>query len=247
MRTWTALYGAQRLVRALCPACGGTALVDENGTACCHAPVGALDGIRREAEATRARVGAAVRRQVLHEQGHCCLYCGRRFGARVRCHGRTIRLRVEFDHMVPRTFAMDGAERNIAAACHVCNQLKGARCFASLEEARVLLHLAWGAHGYEDSAGARSRDDVSALRRTDGTDAPVAPILHSAVPLAGLAECTSAAAPPYHPPVRRRPSRQERPCEFCGQPLEGGRRDRRYCGSTCRVYALRQRRQAPAT
>jgi hypothetical protein len=33
-------------------------------------------------------------------------------------------------------------------------------------------------------------------------------------------------------------------CAQCRKPLETGRRDRRYCNSTCRVYALRQRRAA---
>jgi hypothetical protein len=262
MRTWTALYGAERLVRAICPECHHTALVEDGRTACCRAEVAEVEGIRREAEATRWRVSARIRRRILQEQDWRCLYCARRFGSSVRRHGRTVRLRYEFDHMVPNAFAMDGRELNIAAACHVCNRLKRNLCFASLEEARAVLHVNWGTYGYTDSPSHIARGYLSALPRSHETDTAVATVLLCALPLADLGPCSPATeaqrstfrgrgamtTPPSKTEGKTRRRRAHKAlqggCIHCGMPLKLGRRDRRYCDSTCRVYALRQRRAA---
>lgn len=150
------LYGTVGLKRALCPACGGSALVLASETACCGvALVTAPDGelpTRRECVAVAPlSLSARLRRRLLLDQDHRCFYCARRFGRVVQNRaGLHIPLRIEYDHRMPRCFQEDHAEQNMVAACHLCNRLKGGDIFASLDEARWALSQRWITRGYAD-------------------------------------------------------------------------------------------------
>lgn len=82
----------------------------------------------------KARHGA---RRVPHDG--TCSYCDRAFGTLVAYKGRNVPLRLEFDHLVP--FASGGSgyasKDNLVASCHLCNRIKGSRCFQSFAEAKL--------------------------------------------------------------------------------------------------------------
>ena len=68
-----------------------------------------------------------------------CSYCHRAFGTLVAYKGRSVPLRLEFDHFVPWAGGRSGraAAENLVAACHLCNRVKGSLTFSSFAEARL--------------------------------------------------------------------------------------------------------------
>lgn len=99
-------------------------------------------------EDTRRLPKLRLRQAQLEAQGHRCLYCLRTFGSFSSRWGRLLRLRVHWDHMVPYAYNQDNRAANFAAACQVCNLLKGDRCFGTIEEARVYLATRRETKGY---------------------------------------------------------------------------------------------------
>jgi hypothetical protein len=81
---------------------------------------------------------AKVRRLVEAQQNHC-FYCGLAFGTPVAYDywPEGIRLRAVSDHVVPQSRAPSQGDRNLVAACQVCNQWKGKLLWRSLEAIRA--------------------------------------------------------------------------------------------------------------
>jgi hypothetical protein len=65
-------------------------------------------------------------------------------------HTNEIMLKLEWDHKVPFSFLQANPRENWAAACNICNSLKGNLHFADLQEAREYLAERWAAKGYGD-------------------------------------------------------------------------------------------------
>lgn len=78
-----------------------------------------------------------------------CFYCMRPFGIKVKQRGRMIQLRYQLDHILPWSRFHNNGDYNFAAACHVCNFLKGDRIFPSIEATRQWLARAWLDKGYK--------------------------------------------------------------------------------------------------
>jgi 5-methylcytosine-specific restriction endonuclease McrA len=66
-----------------------------------------------------------------------CAYCGATPAQTGRVH--------EWDHFLPRRAGGSDDASNLVLACHVCNQAKQGRIFATLDEARRWLHRAYWA------------------------------------------------------------------------------------------------------
>jgi len=135
-----ALYGNVALERAVCRECGGWSFVSEGLTVCCDEPVGeaAATKFRRmsQPEARRRLPPIEIRRAILTEQCHRCLYCGLVFGVSVQRGVRTVKVRLVWDHLVPYSLTQNNYAHNIVAACSLCNNIKGALVFQTIEEAR---------------------------------------------------------------------------------------------------------------
>lgn len=97
----------------------------------------------------RRRPSAARKRGILALQKDRCLYCDHRFGAVVKRKGRTVTLRLHWDHFVPFAYGHTNADANWVAACHVCNGIKYCRMFDTVGEAQRFILARWVEKGYE--------------------------------------------------------------------------------------------------
>ena len=97
-------------------------------------------------QAPRKRPATQTQDEILDEQDHRCLYCGLPFGTVVVRRGIPSLLSVEWDHYVPYSYQY--GNRGLVAACDVCNAIKHATQFESLEEARAAIKLRWKKLGY---------------------------------------------------------------------------------------------------
>ena len=102
-----------------------------------------------EAERIRRGPGAKLRRAILERQDGRCLYCGAQFGSIHNRNGRPFLIHLNWDHQVPFSYGYDNADKNFAAACHVCNGIKSSLQFPDLETAMVELASRRSSKGYD--------------------------------------------------------------------------------------------------
>jgi len=153
VQTYVALYGNVAIPKAYCDRCRRAAWVLHGRLACCGWPILiAPDRFKRESEPVQKRKlpPRADRELQLARQGHRCFYCDRSFGTYVfrGASVRPIRLRPEWDHMVPFAYSQNNQMVNFVAACHVCNRLKSDHCFQTIDDAKLYLLRAWETKGY---------------------------------------------------------------------------------------------------
>ena len=79
----------------------------------------------------------------MSDQNFSCFYCGHYFDIVVKRKGKTFSLRPHFDHVIPFSHCGDNDEKNIVAACHLCNMWKTDRVFSCLEEIQDYLKEKW--------------------------------------------------------------------------------------------------------
>lgn len=151
-RAHQALYGNVTMQREWCQACSGYALVIEGKLACCDRDCGdgATTRVKRMAETSHRRKAPSAKQceTILREQGSRCLYCEREFGTFVYRNGKQIRLKLVWDHLVPYVYSRSCADQEFCAACHVCNGIKSATVYQTLDEARADLALKRERKGY---------------------------------------------------------------------------------------------------
>jgi 5-methylcytosine-specific restriction endonuclease McrA len=85
------------------------------------------------------------------DQDEKCADCDRFFGSLVLMDGKFVTLYAEPEDFIPRARRLNNSPSNIVAACQVCNDLKGSREFATIEEARTVLQAAWAERGWGDA------------------------------------------------------------------------------------------------
>jgi hypothetical protein len=152
-KVFVALYGNVKMLRTTCPTCEGTALVLRGKTACCGTLIlDAPSGFKRMSVPVQARRLPPVedREAVLLRQDHRCIYCERAFGGVVFLGTQPMFLTIEWDHFVPFVYSQNNGTLNFAAACQICNGIKSAKFFHTIEEARLYVTQARRAKGYSD-------------------------------------------------------------------------------------------------
>lgn len=126
-----AIYGNASMPRVYCDACEMWALVRNDRKLCCDEPAREPPQVyvrMSQPEMKRGWLPLRIRKAILAEQGHRCLYCERTFGPRVK---------LQWDHMVPWSHTMNNDRHNIAAACRECNQCKSNLIFQTVDEVRT--------------------------------------------------------------------------------------------------------------
>jgi hypothetical protein len=126
-------------------------LIIDGNHACCDTPYDGEPSITKRmtlCDGARRKPSLARQRELLDEQCNQCLYCERVFGTFAHRNGKGHRLRVEWDHLVPFSFSTSCADREFAAACQICNGIKSATIFKSIEEARASIMLARDEKGW---------------------------------------------------------------------------------------------------
>ena len=115
------------------------------------------DQRRRPRQAERARVLAA--------QGNRCLYCELPIGTQIERGTKRVILRPHWDHFVPYSYAQRNQSTNWVLACHVCNGLKPARMFTSVQAARDAILPIRLRKGYESPERVLQRLDLAQSTR----------------------------------------------------------------------------------
>lgn len=90
------------------------------------------------------------RLRVQEVQGNRCLYCELPIGTSIWRRSQTVILRTNWDHFVPYSYLARNPDNNWVLACHVCNGVKTARMFDTVQAARQAILPVREAKGYED-------------------------------------------------------------------------------------------------
>ena len=147
------LFGNVSIPRAYCDECEVQSLIVHGHYNCCGRPVGHLVIKRYMRVSTPEYVRRGPKRKVkkiiLNQQEDRCFYCGVLFGTEGFRHATPIRISHQWDHQLPFSLTQNNQAENFAAACHVCNGLKGSMVFQTLEEAQVWLALRRKDKGYD--------------------------------------------------------------------------------------------------
>lgn len=152
-----ALYGNRSILRDRCHVCDRQAFILDGKFACCGAPASGDPArkVKRETQPEQRRrlLSAAEREEQLDRQENKCFYCFYTLGGYVQqryTNGRICwkRLKVNWDHQVPYVLTQDNTAQNFVAACHVCNGIKAAFLFQTVEEARLYVQEKRKEKGY---------------------------------------------------------------------------------------------------
>lgn len=104
--------------------------------------------------------------RILAIQGNVCLYCGIPIGTVIgravqKPHGyiwrTTVMLRRNWDHFAPHSYIAQNPGANWVLACHVCNNAKASRIFATVDDARRAILPSRQERGYESVRSVLSR------------------------------------------------------------------------------------------
>lgn len=141
-RGHTAIYGGVKMKRLWCRKCSCFSLIIGGKLQCCDSPAeGESEYWRVECAPVgeRKKPSAKYQKEQKERQQYRCFYCSHRLGSYARWRGKTITLRTHWDHFVPFAYLQSNPDYNFVAACHVCNSIKGSKCFNDTEEARVYI------------------------------------------------------------------------------------------------------------
>jgi 5-methylcytosine-specific restriction endonuclease McrA len=148
-----ALYGNVAIQREYCASCRQYALVLDRKLACCGM-LSDFDSTKTkrmsEAEDGRKRPSPEEQKAILEAQGGRCLYCERVFGSVVMKKEKLVFLKVTWDHWIPYSYSRNNYPYNFAAACQICNGLKGSLMFETVDQARAYILSLWEAKGLDD-------------------------------------------------------------------------------------------------
>lgn len=146
-----ALYGNAKIERAYCHICQGFAFVRGNSLACCGSPAPEPTKAAKrmsETEKRRKIPGRAFQVWQLEYQDGKCFYCQIHLGGYAFRNGRAIKLKIHWDHLVPYSYSQNNKPVNFVASCHICNMIKRALMFQTVEEARIYVYLKREEKGY---------------------------------------------------------------------------------------------------
>jgi len=147
-----ALYGSVAIPRTECKECKEDTFIIEGRTACCGESV-AVEKIKKVIRESISVFGRrppppAEQKEILEKQGNLCFYCNKFFGTLVFRKNKPLRLKINYDHMIPYSYLQANKNTNFVASCHVCNGIKSDKIFATIEEARGFIEFRRIEKGY---------------------------------------------------------------------------------------------------
>ncbi len=135
------LYRGFALKSVFCKECGYSCFTDGDLRGCCHRPIGKPDNdiiqVEISGKARRKRPKTDEAKRILEYQNHKCLYCGIPFDSYRTVFGKCEKVRLHWDHRIPFIYAQTNSD--FVASCSVCNGIKSARLFETLDEARAFI------------------------------------------------------------------------------------------------------------
>lgn len=139
-KSYKGVYGSVIIKKAWCDECQMFAFVRGDILQCCDSVTADKpEKWKRESLAIGIRntPSAAYQREQLERQDHRCFYCNAQFSSLVKWRRKLIALVIHWDHLVPFVYLQSNPDNNFVAACHICNGLKGGKCFQTVEEAHA--------------------------------------------------------------------------------------------------------------
>lgn len=97
----------------------------------------------------RKRPAAGLAAHLVEHAENRCAYCTIPIGATVMRKGRSVCLRREWDHFRPHSVIFGNPKGNWQLACHVCNGIKSADRYDTVEDASQVILRARSQRGYE--------------------------------------------------------------------------------------------------
>lgn len=140
MKTKISLYGRIAIPKSKCSSCETDAFVLDGNFACCGRKCAdtSASQIKRESSSCRVSLSKNLKEHVLRLQEFRCYLCGCSLKDPLwySKNGRWKRVRVEFDHFIPRSFVATNHLQNIYAMCDIDNRIKSSKMFDTQMEAR---------------------------------------------------------------------------------------------------------------
>ena len=133
------LYGSVPLVKGYCAECRNNAFIIDGKLQCCDTLIEMekIKSVKRESEGVGSRLTIRFKNKILDLQKHKCIICGVDFKANLfyRKKTRYYKVKIEYDHFIPRSFIPNNEINNIHAMCNLCNQYKGSKMFDTISDA----------------------------------------------------------------------------------------------------------------
>lgn len=149
-----AVYGNVTLFRGTCPDCKGTAIILEGLYQCCDKPVEVKpkEFLRlSESIGKRHKPNKKTKEYLLAIQGNACLYCEKSFNSFTYRNYKPVKLKLNWDHLIPYSYNQNNWHENWCAACHICNGIKSNKMFETIEECRNYINMIREKKGYTNS------------------------------------------------------------------------------------------------
>jgi len=149
--SYIGLYGNINLTKEWCNKCDSYSFVISGKLVCCGAHQTQLPQLyKRESipEQRRKTISAKEKKIQLEKQDYRCFYCGKNLGSLVFRKSKPVKLKTEWDHMIPYSLTQNNEPTNFVAACHICNRLKSSSVFQTVDEAKIYLLSRWEEKGY---------------------------------------------------------------------------------------------------
>jgi len=137
-------YGGIILPKAWCAACECFSFVKRGLVLCCDSRIeGKPERWKRESLASGLRQLPSKEYQTaqLVRQADRCFYCFMHFGSWVLWRNKDQRLIIHWDHYVPFAYLQTNPTEDFVAACQICNAVKHAKLFQTVQEARQYVSL----------------------------------------------------------------------------------------------------------
>lgn len=203
-------------------------------------------------EGKKRQPDVRTREAILIAQRGRCLYCMKPLDGSVFRHGKKIALQLNWDHMVPYAYLGSNPGDNWAAACQVCNMIKDANHFISLQECRDWIEIQRYRLGYTDDFEPEPELEMIRPRQQKvkhswkSKDAKCQKCGKIFKPYNGRklycsAECQQAAEPKT---TKQRGKLGVRECVICDGEFMQTNGNHKYCSSECAAEGKRQRVEA---
>lgn len=88
-----------------------------------------------------------LRDRLIKDQDNACFYCNQVFGELVCYKKKFFVLKPNIDHIVPFLTCQCNADNNLVAACQVCNRIKWAYVFESVQALFAYIKRMWQENG----------------------------------------------------------------------------------------------------
>ena len=144
-----AYYGNVRMEKVFCNECNAYSFVLNGETICCDSPVEKVESrpfkVVIAPEVKRKTPSQYEKANILESQGGKCFYCDLPFGSVVWDNNKKKAriLKINWDHFTPFAYSLNNKSSNFVASCNICNSLKSAKVFDTVEEAKLYMKKRW--------------------------------------------------------------------------------------------------------